>query len=267
MIFAARVGLLEARLARLPSLLVALSGGVDSAALLAVAARAARGRVAAATTASAAVPEEEVEEAARTAARLHVPHFVLATREIEDPRYAANAGDRCYFCRAEMYGQLRALAAREGLAHVADGLQADDALGDRPGVRAAGEARILHPLRDAGLGKAHVRRLAKGLGLPLFDKPAQPCLASRLPVGVAVTVERLERVHRAERAVRALGFREVRVRHEAARGRIEIGPSEMDRAEASRPEIEAAVVGAGFSAAWLDPRGYGAARSPAPETP
>ena len=264
--FASRTALLEARLAGLPSLLVALSGGVDSAALLGVAARVLKGRVAAATTASAAVPPEEVAEAAATAARFHVPHHVVGTREMEDPRYRANGGDRCYFCRQEMYGALLALAAREGLAHVADGLQADDAAGERPGVRAASEHGILHPLREAGLGKSDVRRLARGLGLALFDKPAQPCLSSRLPTGVEVTVERLERVHRAERALKALGFRELRVRHEETRGRVEIGAAELERARARRGEIEAAVVAAGFPAAWLDPKGYGAA-PPAPVAP
>jgi uncharacterized protein len=258
------VARLETRLAGLPSLLVALSGGVDSAALLGAAARALRARAAAATTASPAVPPEEVAEAAATAARFAVPHHVVRTQEMEDPRYRANAGDRCYFCRREMYGALHALASREGLAFVADGLQADDAAGDRPGVRAAGEAGILHPLLDAGLGKEDVRRLARAFGLALFDKPAQPCLSSRLPVGVEVTVERLERVHRAEKALRALGFREVRVRCEDLRGRVEIGPAEMDRARERRAEIEAAVVAAGFASAGLDPLGYapgGAARS------
>jgi uncharacterized protein len=266
-IFADRVRELEAGLSGLPSLLVALSGGVDSAALLGAATRALRGRVAAATTSSAAVPEEEVLEAAATAARFGVPHHVVLTREMEDPSYRANAGDRCYFCRREMYGALRAHAAREGFAHVADGLQADDAVDERPGVRAAGEAGILHPLRAAGLGKADVRRLARGLGLPLFDKPAQPCLASRLPTGVVVTLERLALVHRAELALRALGFRDVRVRCEEARGRIEIGAADLARARERTAEIEAAVVGAGFPAAWLDPVAYGAARPPAPDAP
>jgi uncharacterized protein len=255
-ILARKVALLEGRLSRLPSLLVALSGGVDSAALLAAAARALPGRVAAGTTASPAVPGEEVAEAKAVAARLSVPHHVVATREIDDPRYRANAGDRCYFCRREMYGALRELAAREGLAHLADGLQADDALADRPGVRAAGEAGVLHPLRDAGIGKADVRRLARAFGLPVWDKPAQPCLASRLPAGVSVTVERLARVHRAETAVKALGFREVRVRCEQAHGRVEVGVRELVRARARMGDIEAAVVAAGFATAALDPSGY-----------
>ncbi|MFI5403943.1 MAG: ATP-dependent sacrificial sulfur transferase LarE, partial [Planctomycetota bacterium] len=251
---------LESRLGELPSLLVALSGGVDSAALLGAAARALRGRVAAATTSSPAVPSEEIEEAKATAARFSVPHHVVPTNEMEDPRYRRNAGDRCYFCRREMYGALHALAAREGLAFVADGLQADDAPGDRPGVRAAGEMGVLHPLFDAGIGKADARRLARGFGLTLFDKPAQPCLSSRLPKGVEVTVERLERVHRAEKALKALGFREVRVRCEDARGRVEIGAPELPLARERVAEIEAAVLAAGFRSARLDPLAYASTR-------
>jgi uncharacterized protein len=256
MTLARKAALLEERLSRLPSLLVALSGGVDSAALLAAAARAMPGRVAAATTVSPAVPPEEVADAVATAGRLCVPHFVVATAEMDDPLYRRNGGDRCYFCRREMYRALGALAAREGLSTVADGLQADDVVADRPGVRAAGEASILHPLRDAGLGKPDVRRLARAFGLPLHEKPAQPCLASRLPTGVAVTAERLARVHRAELALKSLGFREVRVRCEDSHGRVEIGAGELPRARACGAEIVAAVVAAGFSTGALDPRGY-----------
>jgi len=260
-ILASRVALLEARLSRLPSLLVALSGGVDSAVLLGTAAGALPGRVLAATTASPAVPPEEIAEAKALAARFRVPHHVVETHEMGDARYRANAGDRCYFCRREMYGALLALARQEGIAHVGDGLQADDSVLERPGVRAAAEAGILHPLREAGLGKSDIRRLARGFGLALFDKPAQPCLSSRLPVGVEVTVERLARVHRAEKALRALGFRELRVRCEDAGGRIEIGAAELERGRALRAEIEKAVVAAGFSSAWLDPGGYAPGRA------
>jgi uncharacterized protein len=255
-ILAGKAAALDERLGALPSLLVALSGGVDSTTLLAAAARALPGRVMAVTTASPAVPDEEIAVAAAMAARLGVPHAVVPTREMDDPRYVANAGDRCYFCRREMYAALGAAGARAGFAVLADGLLADDPVGERPGVRAAAEARVLHPLRDAGLGKAEVRRLARAFGLPLWDKPAQPCLASRLPTGVAVTVELLRRVHRAEEAVRALGFREVRVRAEPHRGRIEVGASELARARGRAAELLAAVVAAGFPDASLDPVAY-----------
>ncbi len=256
MILAERAAVLESALRRLPSLLVALSGGVDSALLLAFAAHAMPGRVLAATTVSPAVPDEEVRQAAALASHVGVPHVCVTTHELEDPDYRANAGMRCYFCRREMYGRLWELARSEGIELVADGLLADDATDDRPGVRAAVEQSILHPLRDAGLEKAHVRRLAWGCGLEVHDKPAEPCLASRLPTGVTVTRERLDRVHVAERALRALGYPEVRVRGERTHGRIEVGPRELARAREEATRLVGAVLEAGFETASLDPRGY-----------
>ena len=139
---------------------------------------------------------------------------------------------------------------------MADGLLADDAADDRPGMRAATELEIIHPLRDAGLEKAHVRRLAWGCGLEVHDKPAEPCLASRLPTGVTVTLDRLQRVHAAERALRAFGYREVRVRCERTHGRIEIGAHELTRAQEEATRLVGAVLDAGFETAALDPRGY-----------
>ncbi|MHC4953838.1 MAG: ATP-dependent sacrificial sulfur transferase LarE [Planctomycetota bacterium] len=256
MTLARKVAALEDALGRLPSLLVALSGGVDSAVLVALAARSVPGPVAAATTFSAAVPPEEVETARDLARRCSVPHHVVATDELSDPAYRANDGRRCYFCRQSMYGALWATARAEGLAHLADGLQADDLVADRPGVAAADEHRVLHPLRAAGLNKSDLRRLAQGLGLPVHDKPAQPCLASRLPIGVGVTVERLSRVLSAERAVAALGYRELRVRCEEQHGRIEIGAAELARALAEQKRLIGAVVEAGFATASVDPLGY-----------
>jgi len=254
---ASKAARLCAHLQNRPSWLIALSGGVDSAVLLALAARARPGAVGAATARSAAVPAEEVEEAARMAALCGVPHFVVETGEVDDPRYRANDGKRCYFCRQAMYGGLSGRAAGFGYAAIADGLQADDLVADRPGVAAAREHGIEHPLRDAGLSKREVRRLAWGLGLPVHDKPAQPCLASRLPVGVEVTRERLARVHDAETALRAFGYRELRVRCERSHARVEIGTAELARAFAEEARVLAAVVAAGFATAALDPRGYG----------
>jgi len=256
MVLAERYRFLDERLRGLGSVLVALSGGVDSAVLRAAAARALPGRVRAVTARSPAVPGEEVADAVALACAAGVPHEVVDTRELEDPAYRANRGDRCYFCRREMYGAFGPLAARAGLAAVADGLNADDDVGDRPGVRAARERGVLHPLRDAGLGKAAVRRLALGFGLPVHDKPAQPCLASRLPAGVAVTARRLARVHAAERAVRALGFRVVRVRCEERHARIEVGADELPRALGGEAELVAAALRAGFATAAVDGRGY-----------
>ena len=256
MVLALRLQRLERRLGELPSLLVALSGGVDSAVLLAAARRSVRGPVIAATTSSPAVPEEEVEDARRVASLLGVPHRVVVTREMDDAEYVANRGDRCYFCRREMYGVLGGVAREEGLSFLADGLQADDDAGDRPGVRAASQAGVLDALREAGVGKAAGRRLGLAFGRPAGDQPAQPCLASRLPAGIAVTADRLALVHRAERAVRALGFSELRVRCEDDHGRIEIGRAQLGRAMARRAELERAVRDAGFRTAAVDPAGY-----------
>jgi len=255
-IFAERALDLDRRLSGAGSLLVALSGGVDSVALLGAAARALPGRVVAATAHSPAVPGEEVETAAEAARFFGVPHRIVETEELSRAGYRENAGARCYFCRVEMYGRFSEVARAEGLRSVADGLQADDPASERPGLRAAGEFGVLHPLREAGLGKEATRRLARGLGWRLFDKPAQPCLASRLPVGIAVTRERLALVHRAESALRSLGFREVRVRCEGRHGRIEVGTSELSRAGAEEAELLRRVVAAGFATAALDPRGY-----------
>jgi uncharacterized protein len=155
-----------------------------------------------------------------------------------------------------MYGGMSALAQRHGIAAIADGLQADDRTADRPGVKAAQEWRVLHPLREAGLGKADVRRLARAFGLALHAKPAAPCLASRLPLGVPVSEQRLRRVHRAERALRERGFSVLRVRCEERHGRIEIGQAELARARAMAAELEALVVRSGFTTAALDPLGY-----------
>jgi len=239
-------------------MLVALSGGVDSAVLLAAAAEVWPGRVWAATTASPAVPDEEVEAARAVADRLRVPHQIVATHEMEREDYRRNGGDRCYFCRVEMYQRLRATATAADLTWLADGLQAEDVVLDRPGVRAATEGGVIHPLREAGLSKAQIRRLARAYGLSVHAKPAQPCLSSRLPVGVAVTVDRLRRVERAERAVKALGFSIVRVRCERDHGRVEVGRDELARARTEETGIRAAVIDAGFETAALDPTGYGA---------
>jgi len=255
-LMADKVTTLEQALGRLPSLLIALSGGVDSAVLVALAAKAMPGRVLAATTRSPAVPEDEIETARALADRCGVPHRVVETAELDDPAYVANDARRCFFCRQSMYGALWDAARAKGIGALADGLQADDIVAARSGVAAAREHRVLHPLRDAGLGKADLRRIAWGLGLPVHDKPAQPCLASRIPTGLPVTAARLARVHRAERAVEALGYRELRVRCEQSHGRVEIALADLDRAERERERIVAAVIAAGFGSAAVDPNGY-----------
>lgn len=209
--------------------LVAFSGGVDSTFLLAVAAECLGENVLAVTGLSPSVPAAEREEAAALARRLGVRHRWIETAELARPGYVANAPDRCYFCKTELYERLRALARSEGCAWIVDGANLDD-LGDvRPGREAARQQGVRSPLVEAGLAKAEIRELSRRLGLPTWEKPAMACLASRIPHGVPVTIERLGQVEAAEAALRALGFRQVRVRHHEAIARLELPPEERGR--------------------------------------
>lgn len=248
----ARLEVLRAELRRLGEIVVAYSGGVDSSVLLAVAAEQLGDRAVAVTGVSASLAPDELEEARSLAERLGARLVELDTHELEDPRYVRNAPDRCYFCKSELFDRVLAWARDNGLANVADGLNADDDPTDRPGVRAADERGVLSPLRDAGLAKADVRAVARALNLPVADKPAAPCLASRIPHGTAVTAERLEAVGRAERGIRALGFRELRVRHHGPLARIEVPVGDVDRVLALRSDVVAACRDAGFRFVTVD---------------
>lgn len=204
------------------SLIVAYSGGVDSAFLAAAAQDTLGDRAIAITAHSPSLSEDELSDAVELAATHNWNHRVIVTDEINDPRYAANDLQRCFFCKTELYTHLIEIARNEGWNEVANGTNSDD-LGDfRPGLDAARDFTVRSPLVDAGLTKADIRTLSKEMELPTWDKPAQACLASRIPYGTMVTVEALTQIAKAERGLRAAGFRQLRVRHHGDVARIEV---------------------------------------------
>jgi len=248
---------LEAILRECESVVIGYSGGVDSVFLARVAVEVlGAGRVLAVTGKSDSVASW-MEDTAREVARdFDIPWLEVETREMDDPRYAANPSNRCYFCKSELWTRLASVAREHGFKTVLDGSNADDVGDHRPGAVAAAENAVRSPLLEAGLTKAEIRAWSHELGLPTWDQPAAPCLASRLPYGIAVTPQRLRQVERAELALRALGFRDFRVRHHGDVARLEVHPSEIDRVAGHRAAIHAAVLKAGFRRALVDLQGY-----------
>ena len=262
-LLAQRLDSLGRDLASRGSVMVAFSGGADSAFLLAAAARSlGADKVAAATAYSDSLPQHERSPARAFAEGLGVRMFTPRTHEMEREGYRANAGDRCYFCKAELLDVLGPLAREHGFAHVATGTNADDAVaGFRPGIRAAHERGAITPLRDAGLTKEQIRSASRAWGLPTWDKPAAACLSSRIAYGIEVSPFRLARIERAEVAVRhaleaaGIGVRNLRVRDLDDVASIEVDAEVLDSA-AGVPEVLAAARGAGFAEARLDHRGF-----------
>lgn len=239
------------------SALVAFSGGVDSSLALAICARALPpGGVLAVTSNNETYLPSELGLARELAASLGVEHEVINTRELDDPNYAKNPANRCYFCKSTLYSDLAAMAEERGYAVVVDGANADDEGDYRPGRKAAKEIGVVSPLSRAGVGKAEVRELARHLGLPSWDKPALACLSSRFPYGQEITPEKLAQVAQAEEYLRRAGFSRVRVRHHGEIARLEVGADEMERAFAMRKEISAELKDAGFLYVALDLSGY-----------
>ncbi len=225
----ARYELLQTILRDMESVLVAYSGGVDSALLLKVAHDVLGERAMGAIASSPAYASEETREALDVAARMGIPVLTLRTHELEDERYIANDLNRCYFCKTELFTQLSPLAQEHNLRHIAYGLNIDD-LGDfRPGQRAAREFGVRAPLKEAGLGKNEIRAIAKFLGVPVWNKPAMACFSSRIPYGTKVDVASLQMIYQAEKLLHELGFHQLRVRHHDKIARIEVERSELPR--------------------------------------
>lgn len=237
-------------------LVVGFSGGVDSAVLAASAQRVIGGRAVAVTVASESLARVELEEAATTAGGIGIRHRIVTTSDLANPLYVANPANRCYYCRQDMSRALLQEAASLGIKHVAMGVNASD-LGEwRPGIQASREAGIWMPFLELGVDKAGVRALARALGLRVADKPSMACLSSRIPHGETITAGKLARVERAEEAVRALGFVQIRVRSHGDVASVEVERSELPRAVAAGGEIRRALVDAGFRHVTLDAAGY-----------
>lgn len=250
---------LQARLRELHAVLVAFSGGVDSAFVLKAAVLTlGRPRVLAVTGRSPSVPAAELDSAAALAAEIGAAHEWLDTAEFDDPNYVANPANRCYYCKSELYSKLVPLARARGLSAVINGVNADD-LGDwRPGLAAAGENGVHAPLAECGIGKRELRGMAASLGLSVADKPASPCLSSRVQYGEAITPEKLRRIDAAETFLRELGFRECRVRHHDSLARIEVPAAEIPRllAPALRERVERRLRELGYRYVTVDLRGF-----------
>lgn len=240
------------------SVIVAFSGGIDSAYLACIAAAELGDRALAVTGESPSYPDFQRQDAVSIIQQFSIAHEFIVTEEIADPNYQANPVNRCYFCKHELFTKLSKLAEERGFAYVCDGNNADDVGDYRPGRRAANELNVRSPLIEAGLTKEEIRLCARRAGLPIWDRPASACLSSRIPYGMPVTIEKLSVIERGEAKLRALGFQQMRVRHHGDIARIEISPAEMPRALnlEMAERMAAAFRQLGFKYITLDLEGY-----------
>lgn len=238
--------------------LIAYSGGIDSTLVAKIAYDVLGDRALAVTAASPSLLPEDLEDAQVQAAEIGMAHEVVQTHEMDNPNYTANPVNRCYFCKTELHDTLKPLALIRGYQYVVDGVNADDLSDYRPGIQAAKERGTRSPLAEIGVTKAEVRQLAKLLNLPWWDKPAQPCLSSRFPYGEEITVAKLQRVGRAERYLRNLGLKNLRVRSEGDTARIELLPDQIKEfvLTTNLPTLVAALQAYGFTYVTLDLEGY-----------
>lgn len=249
---------LQAIFAEMERALIAYSGGIDSTLVAKIAFDALGDRALAVTAVSPSLLPEDLEDARIQAAEIGIAHELVETREMANPNYTSNPVNRCYFCKSELHDTLKPLALERGYPYVVDGVNADDLHDYRPGIQAAKERGARSPLAEADVSKAEVRQLAKELGLPWWNKPAQPCLSSRFPYGEEITIAKLQRVGRSERYLRNLGLKNLRVRSEGDTARIELPPEEIKQfvLTTDLPTLVSAFQEYGFIYVTLDLEGY-----------
>jgi uncharacterized protein len=240
------------------SVIVAFSGGVDSTFILRVAYETLGERVLALTTTSPTMPDDDRRSALEMARIIGARHLVVDSNELEVPGYAENPLNRCYLCKHNLFTVCEAKAGELGIEEIVDGLNLDDLHDYRPGIKAAGEKRVRHPLVEAELTKAEIRELSRALGLPTWDRPASPCLSSRFPYGTRITLEGLEQVERGERLLHAMGFRVARVRYHGEVARLEVEQAEIARLlePATRERVDRELRKLGFRFVTVDLKGF-----------